>query len=168
MDATLPAAAAAPAHGTGLGAGLMKLFHWTCIGSMVFMAAAHGGSLLTMASNFVTMHILPGLGMAPQAIGNLATAFGHAVGLNAAPAIDPGIILDHTAHGHLPSLSGEWAAVATPELQTAFAQLPPDIVHQFNQSSDGLKSYIVENYNDLSMDGKRSLASIITDVCQPR
>ena len=137
---------------------------------MVSMAAAHGGSLLTMASNFVTMHILPGLAAAPQAVANLGGAFAHAVGMGAAPAIDPGIIMDHTAHGahaaSLPCLSAEWAAVASPEMKVAFSQLTPDLAQQFNQSSPALQSYIVENFKDLNAGGQQPLAEIIKGLCQ--
>lgn len=170
MAAALTAPAAA-AHGTGLGSVMMKLFHWTCIGSMVFMAAAHGGSLLTMASNFVNMHIIPGLAAAPQAITNLGSAFAHAVGMGAAPAIDPGIVMDHTGHiaqASAPHLQAEWLQAASPDLKAAFSALPPDLAQQFNQQSPALKNFVIENYTDMSAGGKRSLASIITDVCQPR
>lgn len=169
MEAALPAA-----HGTGLGLFLWKAFHWTCIGSMVAMAAAHGGSLLTMASNFVNMHILPGLAAIPQGVANLTGAFAHAVGVGAAPPIDPSIVMDHSVHaahgvsGAATSmLQADWMQAASPDLKAAVTALPPEVLEKFNQSSLGIKQYVVENYSSLHETG-RSLESIVGDICQPR
>lgn len=52
---------------------LGKIHHWAMMLGMIFIAAAPGGGLLTMAGNYFT-HIINGLAMAPDAVSNIFNA----------------------------------------------------------------------------------------------
>lgn len=87
------------------------------MGSMLLMAAAHGGTLLAMGGNFLN-HIVTGFASAPDAMTNIAGLFSGAAGTALPMPADLGM----SGAALPPTIAPDFSAVAPPPAPPAIPE----------------------------------------------